>query len=119
MEEKPAADKADTGAGIADAEAKPADAKETAADELTRIEGVGPKIVEALQAASITTFADLASTESGKIKEILVAADTTLASHDPQTWPKQAEMARDGKWDELKVWQDALDGGREKSAAAT
>ena len=119
VEEKPAADKADTAAGKADAEAKPADAKETAADELTRIEGVGPKIVEALQAASITTFADLASTESGKIKEILVAADTTLASHDPQTWPKQAEMARDGKWDELKVWQDALDGGREKSAAAT
>jgi len=119
VEEKPAADKADTAAGKADAEAKPADAKETAADELTRIEGVGPKIVEALQAASILTFADLASTESGKIKEILIAASPTLASHDPQTWPKQAEMARDGKWDELKVWQDALDGGREKSAAAT
>jgi small subunit ribosomal protein S2 len=119
VEEKPAADKADTAAGKADAEAKPADAKETAADELTRIEGVGPKVAEALQAASILTFADLASTESGKIKEILIAASPTLASHDPQTWPKQAEMARDGKWDELKVWQDALDGGREKSAAAT
>ena len=143
VEEKPAADKADAdkavedkavadkavadkaaagkaAAGKAVAEAKPADAKEAAAaDELTRIEGVGPKVAEALQAASILTFADLASTESGKIKEILIAASPTLASHDPQTWPKQAEMARDGKWDELKVWQDALDGGREKSAAAT
>jgi small subunit ribosomal protein S2 len=120
VEEKPAADKVDTAAGKAVAEAKPADAKEAAAaDELTRIEGVGPKVAEALQAASILTFADLASTESGKIKEILIAASPTLASHDPQTWPKQAEMARDGKWDELKVWQDALDGGREKSAAAT
>ncbi len=108
VEEKPAAAKAAT-------EAKPVDAKEAAADELTRIEGIGPKIVEALQAAGVTTFADLASTESDKIKEILVAADPALASHDPQTWPKQAEMARDGKWDELKVWQDALDGGREKA----
>ena len=97
-----------------------ADAKvATEADDLTRIEGVGSKIGEALQAAGIATFADLASAESGKIKEILVAAGPTFASHDPQTWPKQAEMARDGKWDELKVWQDELDGGREKSATAS
>ena len=44
---------------------------------------------------------------------MLSAAGGQLASHDPETWPKQAEMARDGKWDELKTWQDELDGGRE------
>jgi len=32
--------------------------------------------------------------------------------HNPGTWPKQAEMAAEGKWDELKVWQDELDGGK-------
>jgi len=103
----------------AGADAKPAETTTSEADDLTRIEGIGQKIGEALQAAGIVTFADLASAESDKIKEILVAAGPTLASHDPQTWPKQAEMARDGKWGELKVWQDELDGGREKSASAS
>ncbi len=103
----------------AGADAKPAETTTSEADDLTRIEGIGQKIGEALQAAGIVTFADLASAESNKIKEILVAAGPTLASRDPQTWPKQAEMARDGKWGELKVWQDELDGGREKSASAS
>ncbi len=44
---------------------------------------------------------------------MLATAGGQFATHDPETWPKQAEMARDGKWDELKVWQDELDGGRE------
>jgi len=97
----------------------PAEAAASNADDLTRIEGIGSKISEVLQAAGIVTFADLASADLDKIKEILVAADPALASHDPQTWPRQAEMARDGRWDELKVWQDALDGGREKSATSS
>ena len=33
-------------------------------------------------------------------------------NHTPDTWPAQAQMAADGKWDELKVWQDELDGGK-------
>ena len=32
--------------------------------------------------------------------------------HVPDTWPQQAQLATDGKWDELKVLQDKLDGGR-------
>ena len=31
----------------------------------------------------------------------------------PDTWPKQAALAVDGKWDELKAYQDKLDGGKE------
>ena len=95
-----------------------APAKAASADDLTRIEGIGPKIGEALQAAGIMAFSDLASAEPDKIKDILVAGGPNLASHDPLTWPRQAEMARDGKWDELKIWQDELDGGRDKSADA-
>jgi len=29
-----------------------------------------------------------------------------LAHLDPQTWAAQAQLAADGKWDELKKWQD-------------
>ncbi len=84
-------------------------------DDLTRIEGIGPKIAELLNDAGIGGFADLAATSPEKIREILSEAGGNFASHDPETWPKQAEMARDGKWDELQTWQDELDGGREKA----
>ncbi len=84
------------------------------ADDLTRIEGIGPKISGLLNDAGFGGFADLAAADSEKIREILTEAGGSFASHDPETWPKQAEMARDGKWDELKAWQDELDGGREK-----
>jgi len=96
------------------AKAKPA-APAAAADDLTRIEGIGPKISELLKDAGFASFADLAAANPEKIREILAEAGGAFASHDPETWPKQAEMARDGKWDELKAWQDELDGGREKS----
>jgi len=32
--------------------------------------------------------------------------------HDPTSWPIQSRLAADGKWDELKVWQDEHDGGK-------
>lgn len=83
------------------------------ADDLTKIEGIGPRINELLADSGVASFADLAGTDPEKIKDILLAAKGNFAAHDPATWPKQAEMARDGKWDELKVWQDELDGGRE------
>ncbi len=99
---------------------KPAvESRNSETDDFTRLEGVGPKIAEALQSAGIVTFANLASTEPDKLKSVLLAASPTFASHDPTTWPEQAELARDAKWDELKVLQDNLDGGREKSATAS
>ncbi len=88
---------------------------ETTADDLKKIEGIGPKIAELLTEAGIATFAQLAETQSDKIKEILSAAGNNFATHDPTTWPEQAKMAAEGKWDELKKWQDELDGGKDTS----
>jgi hypothetical protein len=48
-----------------------------------------------------------------KLAEILEAAGSNFSSHNPETWPKQAGLAAEGKWDELKEWQDELNGGRE------
>jgi small subunit ribosomal protein S16 len=86
----------------------------TASDDLKQIEGIGPKIAEVLNAAGIMTFAQLADTTAEKIKEILDAAEGNFAAHDPGTWPAQAKMAAEGNWDELKKWQDELDGGKVK-----
>jgi len=41
-----------------------------------------------------------------------VEVNSRYKMHDPTTWPKQAKLAADGKWDELKKLQDELDGGK-------
>ena len=81
----------------------------TKKDDLTKVEGIGPKIAETLVSWGVVTFADLAKTDSTKIAEMI--ADVR-GNHVPDTWPEQAKMAADGKWDELKKWQDELDGGK-------
>ncbi len=85
----------------------------TEPDDLTKVEGIGPKIAEVLTEAGLDTFAKVADSSPEAIREIMDAAGSQYASHDPATWPQQAKLAADGKWDELKAWQDELDGGRE------
>ena len=96
---------------------KKATPKKTAkakADDLKKIEGAGPKAAEALVNAGIDTFTKVAKTDVAKLKEILTAASSRLSHIVTDTWPKQAGLAADGKWDELKELQDRLDGGIEK-----
>lgn len=81
-------------------------------DRLTKIEGIGPKIQGLLQAAGIDTFAKLAKADPANIREILVAAGPRYKVFDPTTWPEQAQLAAEDRWDELKKLQDELDGGR-------
>ena len=85
----------------------------TASDDLTKIEGVGPKAAEALTNAGMGSFIDIAKGDADKIKEVLTEASSRMAHLDPTSWPKQAQMAADGKWDELKEWQDNVKGGVE------
>lgn len=82
------------------------------ADDLTIVEGIGPKIAELLKAAGIATFAQLASSKPAAIKAILEAAGKKYQMHDPATWPKQAALARDGKTAELAKWQGELKAGK-------
>lgn len=83
------------------------------ADNLTKIEGIGPKAAEALTKAGIDSYAKLAKAKADKIKEILTETSSRMAHLDPESWPKQAKMAADGKWDELKDWQEKAKGGVE------
>ncbi len=81
------------------------------ADDLTKIEGIGPKIKSVLARYDISTFAELAKASNTKLRNIL--DENSLQYHDPKTWPKQAKLADKGKWEELKIWQDELKGGKE------
>ncbi len=95
---------------VAKAAAPKATTKSTSkADDLKKVEGIGPKIATTLNEAGILSFQDLANTTSEKISEIIAGV---RGKHITETWPKQAQMAADGKWDELKVWQDEMDGGK-------
>ena len=88
-------------------------AEKEKADDLTKIEGIGPKAAEALVSAGMGTYEALAGGDPEKIKELLTEASSRLAHLDPGSWPKQAKMAAEGKWDELKEWQDKVKGGVE------
>jgi len=77
-------------------------------DDLTKIEGIGPKIAETLAAKGVVTFADLAGAQPEAISEMIT---DVRGNHNPATWPQQAQLADSGKWDELKDLQDKLDGG--------
>jgi large subunit ribosomal protein L21 len=81
-------------------------------DDLKLIEGVGPVAAKVLVAAGIDTFAKMAKTSAEKVKEVLDAAEAKVQHLDPTTWAQQAQLAADGKMDELKKLQDELNGGK-------
>jgi large subunit ribosomal protein L27 len=97
---------------VAETAAPAPKAKTPKQDDLKIIEGVGPKIESLLQEGGLDTWAKVAAATPEQIKAILEAAGPRYNIHNPTTWPKQAEMADQGKFDELKVWQDELDGGK-------
>lgn len=80
-------------------------------DDLSRIEGVGPKIKDALRQAGVTTFAQVAAKSADELKAIINAAGIS-GFNDPTTWPQQARLAAQGQWDALAKLQDGLKGGR-------
>lgn len=81
-------------------------------DDLTIIEGIGPKISTILREAGINTFQKLANTSPARISEILKAAGVTL--FDASSWPEQASLIVAAKWTELRALQDKLIAGRQK-----
>ena len=87
-------------------------AKKAKADDLKKIEGIGPKIAGLLKEAGIVTFADLAKAKITILKAILEKAGKRYQMHDPSTWAEQAKLANKGEWDKLAKLQDELKGGK-------
>lgn len=82
-------------------------------DDLKIVEGIGPKIEELYHNAGITTWKALSETSLEKLQSVLTEAGESYAMHNPSTWAKQCLLAYQGKWKELKDWQENLDGGKE------
>lgn len=81
-------------------------------DDLKRIEGVGPKIEQLLNAGGILTWGQLAAATVPSLVALLESAGPHYRVHDPASWPQQASLAASGRWEELDRLQDQLIGGR-------
>lgn len=79
-------------------------------DDLTIVEGIGPKIGRILNDAGVLTFRQLAGMTPDQIKEIIQAGGIRLA--DPRTWSEQARLAAAGDLEGLKAYQARLTAGR-------
>ncbi|MCF6346759.1 MAG: hypothetical protein L3J20_00465 [Flavobacteriaceae bacterium] len=80
-------------------------------DDYTKIEGIGPKIKDLLNAEGLWSFKQLSQAAESRMQKVLDAAGPAYTVHNPKTWAEQAKMADEGKWDELHKWQEELKGG--------
>lgn len=84
------------------------------ADDLTVIEGVGPKINELFKDNGLKTFAKVATATVPQMRAVLDKGGPRYRIANPSTWAKQAKLAANNKWKELKKLQDDLSGGVKK-----
>lgn len=83
-----------------------------APDDLKVIEGIGPKIEEILNKEGIHTYEQLMETSLLRIASFLKKAGPRYQLHDPSTWPQQAGLAKQQKWEELERLKLKLISGR-------
>ncbi|MBN2176757.1 MAG: hypothetical protein JW722_03770 [Demequinaceae bacterium] len=81
-------------------------------NDLRAVEGIGPKIEKLMNDDGIRTWADLASAQVSHLERILDAAGHDYQMHVPTTWPQQARMLAEARWEEFKELTDRLKGGR-------
>jgi predicted flap endonuclease-1-like 5' DNA nuclease len=86
--------------------------KDIHVDDLTIVEGIGPKIAEVLNKGGITSWMGLSNTTRHILRVILDEAGSQFRGHKPKTWPRQARMAANGEWKKLQAYQDILLGGK-------
>lgn len=80
-------------------------------DDLTVVEGIGPKIAELCSAIGVSTWRALGATDVDALQSMLDAAGSRFRMHKPATWPRQAQMLANGDWDAFKQLTDELNGG--------
>lgn len=77
-------------------------------DNLQIVEGIGAKIEQVLISAGISHWSQLAAAKTEDLVKILENAGPNYRIHNPSTWPHQAQLAHDGKWEELIKYQKTV-----------
>jgi len=79
-------------------------------DDLKAVIGIGRKIARILINRGITTWKALSETSPETIREYLIQdGGERYRIHNPETWPQQALLLHEGRWDELKELQRRLE----------
>ena len=78
-------------------------------DDFKVIEGVGPKVTAILHDSGIFSYQDLAEKSYDELKALMMANRQYLVK--PHNWAKQAQLAADGKMEELEALKAALKAG--------
>ena len=71
-------------------------------DDLTVVEGVGPKIAELLADAGIDSWRALGDAEVERLRLVLAEAGPRYRMHDPSSWPTQGRLLAEGRWRDFK-----------------
>lgn len=82
------------------------------ANDLQVIEGIGPKIAELLDHAGFGTWQDLAGADPADLRRVLDEAGSRYHMHDPSSWPRQAALLADGRWQEFKELTEQIRSAR-------
>jgi predicted flap endonuclease-1-like 5' DNA nuclease len=92
------------------------DGREIVHDDLKAVEGIGPTVEELCHGIGIRGWTDLAHTEVSLLRTMLDDAGARFKVHDPTTWPHQAELLADRRWDEFAQFTASLRSGADDLA---
>ncbi len=84
---------------------KPKAAKAAAADDLTQLNGIGPRISTILADGGVTTYAELEHTDASDLRKI-IAQGGALPPSSLESWPTQASYAARGDWQGLATYNN-------------
>jgi len=82
------------------------------ADDLTVIDGIGPKIDDLFHANGIDSLVQVARLSVQDMLEILESGGPSFQFANPATWAQQAALAAENRWKELKRLQEERIEGR-------
>ena len=81
-------------------------------DDLKIITGIDTKLEELLHSAQIHTFAELREKTPAELHEIVEHSGLAYQEKDLNTWPRQALLASQKLWEELKELQNEIEKNR-------
>ncbi len=88
------------------------------ADDLTVVDGIGPKIEDQLRAHGIDSFVKIACLSVDDLLDILERGGPSFRFANPESWPQQASLAAQNRWKELKKMQSERIDGDDAAASS-
>ncbi|GAB4049566.1 hypothetical protein [Spirosoma litoris] len=86
-------------------------------DDLKEIAGINTKSEAILNSIGVFRFSQLAETPVSTVRRVLAEHGPLLHTYDPATWPGQALLATEGRWDELRTWQEQMRRGESRGTS--